>query len=232
MSDRPELVIFCGLQAAGKTTFYRRHFAATHVHVSKDLMPHNRRKELRQRDLVAEALAAGHPVVVDNTNRSRAEREPLIALGRDFGAMIVGYFFEISVPEAIRRNATRAGRARVPEVGILATAKRLQPPHPDEAYDALFIVRGPDGQVEPMWPHASGAGDPGKTSETKHPTKGTTVTEHKGEELKGRIKEAGGDLTGNKDLEREGKVDESSAKVKDKVGDAADTIKDAVNPNR
>ena len=50
--------------------------------------------------------------------------------------------------------------------------------------------------------------------------------EHKGEELKGRIKEAGGDLTGDKDLEREGKVDQGSAKVKDKVGDAADKIKD------
>lgn len=58
------------------------------------------------------------------------------------------------------------------------------------------------------------------------------MTEHKGEELKGRLKEAGGDLTGNKDLQREGKVDQGSAKVKDKVGDAADAIKDTVNPDR
>ncbi len=58
------------------------------------------------------------------------------------------------------------------------------------------------------------------------------MTEHKGEELKGRLKEAGGDLTGDKDLEREGKVDQGSAKVKDVVGDTADKVKDAVNPNR
>ena len=58
------------------------------------------------------------------------------------------------------------------------------------------------------------------------------MTEHKGEELKGRLKEAGGDLTGDKDLKREGKVDQGSAKVKDKVGDAADNIKDAINPKR
>ena len=58
------------------------------------------------------------------------------------------------------------------------------------------------------------------------------MTEHKGEELKGRLKEAGGDLTGDKDLQREGKVDQSSAKIKDKVGDAADKVKDAVNPDR
>ena len=58
------------------------------------------------------------------------------------------------------------------------------------------------------------------------------MTEHKGEELKGRAKEAGGALTGDKDLKREGKVDQGSAKVKDKVGDAADKVKDAVNPDR
>ena len=58
------------------------------------------------------------------------------------------------------------------------------------------------------------------------------MTEHKGEELKGRLKEAGGDLTDDKDLQREGKVDQSSAKIKDKVGDAADKVKDAVNPDR
>ena len=57
-------------------------------------------------------------------------------------------------------------------------------------------------------------------------------SDHKGEDLKGRVKEAAGDLTGNKDLEREGKVDQGSASVKDKVGDAADKVKDVVNPDR
>lgn len=52
------------------------------------------------------------------------------------------------------------------------------------------------------------------------------MSDHKGEEFKGRAKEAGGDLTGDKDLKREGKVDRGSANVKDKVGDAADKIKD------
>ncbi len=52
------------------------------------------------------------------------------------------------------------------------------------------------------------------------------MSEHKGEELKGRMKEAGGDLTGDRDLKREGKVDQRSAGIKDKVGDAADKVKD------
>ena len=48
------------------------------------------------------------------------------------------------------------------------------------------------------------------------------------DDLKGRIKEAGGDLTGDKDLKNEGKVDRASGTVKDKVGDAADSVKDAI----
>lgn len=52
--------------------------------------------------------------------------------------------------------------------------------------------------------------------------------DHKGEEMKGRTKEAAGSLTGDEDLKREGKVDQKSASVKDKVGDAADTVKDAL----
>jgi uncharacterized protein YjbJ (UPF0337 family) len=48
------------------------------------------------------------------------------------------------------------------------------------------------------------------------------------DDLKGRVKEAGGDLTGDKDLKNEGKVDRASGAVKDKVGGAADKVKDAI----
>ena len=50
------------------------------------------------------------------------------------------------------------------------------------------------------------------------------------DEAKGRVKEATGDLTGNKSLKNEGKVDRATGKVKDKVGDAGDKAKDVVNP--
>jgi uncharacterized protein YjbJ (UPF0337 family) len=43
---------------------------------------------------------------------------------------------------------------------------------------------------------------------------------------KGRIKEAAGDLTGDKDLQREGKIDQATGTVKDAVGDVADKAKD------
>jgi uncharacterized protein YjbJ (UPF0337 family) len=52
------------------------------------------------------------------------------------------------------------------------------------------------------------------------------------DELKGRVKEAGGALTGDDSLKNEGKVDRATGSVKDAVGGAADKVKDAVNPDR
>jgi uncharacterized protein YjbJ (UPF0337 family) len=48
------------------------------------------------------------------------------------------------------------------------------------------------------------------------------------DDAKGRLKEAAGDVTGDEDLKREGQVDRAEGAVKEKVGDAADTVKDAV----
>ena len=50
----------------------------------------------------------------------------------------------------------------------------------------------------------------------------------KTDDLKGRVKEAAGDLTDDKDLKREGKVDQVTSDVKEKVGDVADKVKDVI----
>ncbi|QEC47357.1 CsbD family protein [Baekduia soli] len=49
------------------------------------------------------------------------------------------------------------------------------------------------------------------------------------DDLKGRAKEAAGDLTGDRDLKNEGKVDRASGSVKDKVDDTADKVKDLLH---
>lgn len=45
------------------------------------------------------------------------------------------------------------------------------------------------------------------------------------DDLKGRIKEAAGDLTDDDDLKREGKIDQGKGKVKDVVDNIADKFK-------
>lgn len=136
-----ELVILSGLQAAGKSSFYRERFAATHVHVSKDAWPNARKRERRQQRLVEEHLRAGRSVVVDNTNPTPAERLPLVAIARAAGARATSYAFVTSVEEALLRNAGREGRARIADVGIFSVAKQLVLPAPDEGFDLRFVVR-------------------------------------------------------------------------------------------
>jgi predicted kinase len=140
-----DCVILVGLPGAGKTTFFRDRFAATHRHVSKDNFPHARDRARRQDALVREALAAGASVVVDNTNPSAADRASIIRIARELGARVVGYYVDASTREAVARNRSREGRARVPDVAIFACAKRLEPPRLQEGFDELHTVRAQPG---------------------------------------------------------------------------------------
>lgn len=60
--------------------------------------------------------------------------------------------------------------------------------------------------------------------------RGTTMGDHKGEDMKGRIKEAAGDITRDKNLKREGKIDQASAATKKAIDGAADKAKDVIDP--
>ena len=137
----PDLIIFVGIPGSGKSTFFEKNFATTHVHVSKDRMPNTSRRDERQEKMIADALAAGRDVVVDNTSPSRALREPLIAVARRCGARAVAYYFDCSVQLARARNRQREGKGRVPDVAIFVAAKKLQPPSQDEGFDEVHVVR-------------------------------------------------------------------------------------------
>ena len=49
------------------------------------------------------------------------------------------------------------------------------------------------------------------------------------DQAKGKVKQAAGDLTGNDDLRREGKADETAGKAKEKIGDLKDKAEDVVD---
>ena len=100
------------------------------------------RTELRQYGEIDAALAAGKSVVVDNTNPTPASRAPLVALGRRHGARIVAYYFESNVKNSLVRNRLRSGPARVPDVAIFVTRKRLIPPAVEEGFDEIVVVAG------------------------------------------------------------------------------------------
>jgi predicted kinase len=129
-----------GLPGSGKSTFYRQCLAGTHDHVSKDAMRNNRQPGRRQDVLINESIAAGRSVVIDNTNPGAAARAAIIAAARRHGAAVVGYFFPTDARDALRRNRSRTGRERVPDVAIFTTRKRLELPSYREGFDRLFVV--------------------------------------------------------------------------------------------
>ena len=88
-----DIIIFIGLQGAGKSTFYQIHFATTHKCVSKDMLRPSKtmNKATKQNLLVEEALRVGQSVVIDNTNSTKEDREPLIRLGHLYNASVIGY---------------------------------------------------------------------------------------------------------------------------------------------
>lgn len=135
-----EVAVLVGLQASGKTTFYRQALAATHAHVSKDLFPRARRRQDRQLRLIAQALEAGMNVAVDNTNPAAPEWEPILAVARGHGARVVAYWFPPDLAASLARNAARQGRQRVPEVGLHAVAGRLTRPRREDGFDEVFTV--------------------------------------------------------------------------------------------
>ncbi len=139
-----EMIILIGLQASGKSTFYRQRFAETHALVSKDLLRNNKNPARRQRKLIEDALQAGRSLVVDNTNATRAERAELVRVGHGHGALVTGYYFESRLKRSLERNALREGKARVPDVAVFATMKRLVRPSYEEGFDRLLFVRTVD----------------------------------------------------------------------------------------
>ncbi len=131
-----EVVIFVGLQGAGKSTFYRERFFATHVRINLDMLRTRRREWI----LFEACLAARQACVIDNTNPTVADRAPYIAAARAAGMRVVGYYFRSDLHECQARNVGRPGRQAIPMGGLRATAARLQRPSPAEGFDELHDV--------------------------------------------------------------------------------------------
>jgi hypothetical protein len=144
-----EAVIFVGIQAVGKSSFYRERFFDTHLRINLDML----KTRYRERILLRACLDAKQPFVVDNTNPSVEERARYIEIARTGGFRLVGYYFRSPPKEALTRNARRTGKARIPDKGILGTHKRLRVPRLEEGFDELYYVHidGAGGFVVEEW---------------------------------------------------------------------------------
>jgi type II secretory pathway predicted ATPase ExeA len=129
-----EMVILCGVQGSGKTTLYRDRFAATHEHVSLDVVG----TRAREAKLLAACLEEGRSFVVDNTNPTVADRARYIDAARAAGFKVIGYLVE--------------GDGESLHVGpgkTAATRRRFVRPTPEEGFDELWHASG-RWRIEPL----------------------------------------------------------------------------------
>ena len=138
-----QLVLFCGIQATGKSTFYQQRFFHTHVRISMDLL----RTRHRERRLLELCLETQQRCVIDNTNPTQAERAVYMAAARAAGFEVVGYFFQSVAADALVRNQQRPPERQIPDKGIRATRNRLELPTRAEGFDQLYFVRVLDNQA-------------------------------------------------------------------------------------
>ena len=135
------IIIFIGLQASGKSTFYNEYFK-NYIHINLDTL-HTRNKE---KILLDDCIKKELSFVIDNTNPTAEDRERYIEFAKDNGYKLIGYYFQSSVSECLERNNLREGKAKVPDVAVLGTYKKIELPSKTEGFDELYYVYIKDGK--------------------------------------------------------------------------------------
>ncbi len=132
-----ETVILIGIQATGKSTFYKQNFFKSHMHINLDML----RTRYREDIFIDACIRAKQPFVIDNTNVSFEERKKYIDISKAAGFNIIGYYFQSNIKEAIMRNENRVGKEVVPSKGIACTYNKLVIPTYSEGFDKLYYVK-------------------------------------------------------------------------------------------
>jgi len=131
-----EAIIFIGIQATGKSTFYKTRFFDSHIRINLDMLKTRHRENL----LLHGCLEMKQPFVIDNTNPTRKDRIRYIAAAQNAGFRIHGYYFRSNLADSIRRNDSRNVAEQIPKIGIRGTFAKLEIPSFEEGFDALFYV--------------------------------------------------------------------------------------------
>ena len=131
-----EIVIFIGIPASGKTSFYKERFFPSHVYVSLDQV----KTRSAEGELLTFCLGRNKSCVIDNTNVLRSDRARYIAAAKSCGFKVIGYCFVTQRDEALVRNAKRPEADKVPDVAILSAYAKLEYPEMDEGFDELHFV--------------------------------------------------------------------------------------------
>ena len=151
----PCLIVLVGPPGSGKSTWAQRNGRGA-VHVSQDgliaaVTPHGFEHDYRAvyreaEDAVARAaLLAGHALIVDRTNRTRAHRARWVRLARAAECPVIAVTMSTPLALCRERNARRDARSRLSEERMDRMFAALEPVDRDEGFDAIY---GEDATLE------------------------------------------------------------------------------------
>src|SRR5580700_2410166 len=154
----PCLIVLVGPPGSGKTSWARRNGRGA-VHVSQDdlidaITPsgfdHIYRPVYREaEDAIARAaLRAGHTVIVDRTNRSRAHRERWLQIARKAECPAVAVVMTTSEALCRDRNAMRDPGQRLSEERMERMLAALEPVRSDEGFVSIHFENGVGAGIE------------------------------------------------------------------------------------
>lgn len=132
-----ELVIFIGIPASGKSSFYQTKFFDTHIRINLDML----RTRHREKELFQKCIELKQKIVIDNTNPTIDDRKRYILPAKKNGYSVIGYYFRSQIAESLARNENRVGKKKISEVGVKSSYSRLQLPTFREGFDELFYVK-------------------------------------------------------------------------------------------
>ncbi len=132
-----QLIIFAGVQASGKSTFYLLNLYQSHLRINLDMLKTRHRENI----IFEAALASKTQMVIDNTNPTGADRARYIERAKTAGFEVIAYYFETDLNSTLERNSYRNGKANIPETGVRATYKKLEVPSFDEGFDQIFKIK-------------------------------------------------------------------------------------------
>jgi len=147
--NAPCLIVLVGSPGSGKTTWARRN-GDTAIHVSQDDLidaitpggfdPASCAVYRAAEDAIARAaLSAGHSVIVDRTNRTRAHRERWLQLGREHSCPAIAVVMQTSEELCRERNSQRDDRRRLSDERMNRMLAAFEPVHPDEGFASILI---------------------------------------------------------------------------------------------
>ncbi len=135
MLSKNEVVVLTGIPGSGKSTLARKRFP-NYKRINLDTL----KSRGKERAAILLALERSENIVIDNTNTTRNARKRYIEFAKAYGVPVRSIYLECPLGLALRRNASRRGRERIPGKAVKFFYRILKPPSKDEGFDSVEVI--------------------------------------------------------------------------------------------